>query len=195
MYNTTSMLRTMELILGLRPMTHFDAGARPMTAAFQSDREHRPVHRREAAHRAGRAQSGGFSHGCPLGADGFQRSGPHRRRRIERHSVAGHPGAAAAPGTQFLRSTRPMPHIYLCFLWHMHQPFYKDLVSGEYKLPWTRHARAEGLLRHGADPGGVSAGAPDLQPGALHDGAGGGVCRGRGAATRFWNWRSSRPRA
>lgn len=35
MYNTTSMLRTMELILGLRPMTHFDAGARPMAAAFQ----------------------------------------------------------------------------------------------------------------------------------------------------------------
>jgi YVTN family beta-propeller protein len=36
MYNTTSMLRTMEFLLGLRPMTHFDAGARPMTAAFQS---------------------------------------------------------------------------------------------------------------------------------------------------------------
>lgn len=34
LYNTTSMLRTMELILGLRPMTHFDAGARPMSAAF-----------------------------------------------------------------------------------------------------------------------------------------------------------------
>ena len=31
-----------------------------------------------------------------------------------------------------------MPRIYLCFLWHMHQPFYKDLDSGEYKLPWTR---------------------------------------------------------
>jgi alpha-amylase/alpha-mannosidase (GH57 family) len=31
-----------------------------------------------------------------------------------------------------------MPHIYVCFLWHMHQPFYKDLVSGEYRLPWTR---------------------------------------------------------
>ena len=31
-----------------------------------------------------------------------------------------------------------MPHIYLCFVWHMHQPFYKDLLSGEYKLPWTR---------------------------------------------------------
>jgi alpha-amylase/alpha-mannosidase (GH57 family) len=31
-----------------------------------------------------------------------------------------------------------MARIYLCFLWHMHQPFYKDLISGEYKLPWTR---------------------------------------------------------
>ncbi|MEO8595820.1 MAG: alkaline phosphatase family protein [Candidatus Solibacter sp.] len=36
MYNTTSMLRTMEFLLGLRPMTHFDAGARPMTSAFQN---------------------------------------------------------------------------------------------------------------------------------------------------------------
>jgi YVTN family beta-propeller protein len=36
MYNTTSMLRTMELILGLRPMTHFDAGARPMASVFQN---------------------------------------------------------------------------------------------------------------------------------------------------------------
>src|SRR5664279_6185495 len=31
-----------------------------------------------------------------------------------------------------------MRHINLRFLWHMHQPFYKDLISGEYKLPWTR---------------------------------------------------------
>ena len=36
MYNTTSLLRTMEFLLGLRPMTHFDAGARPMTAVFQA---------------------------------------------------------------------------------------------------------------------------------------------------------------
>ena len=43
-----------------------------------------------------------------------------------------------------------MPHIYLCFLWHMHQPFYKDLASGEYKLPWTRmHALKDyyGMVR------------------------------------------------
>jgi len=36
MYNTASMLRTIELILGLKPMTQFDASARPMAAAFQS---------------------------------------------------------------------------------------------------------------------------------------------------------------
>jgi hypothetical protein len=36
MYNTTSMLRTIEFLVGLRPMTHFDAGARPMTASFQT---------------------------------------------------------------------------------------------------------------------------------------------------------------
>jgi DNA-binding beta-propeller fold protein YncE len=36
MYNTTSMLRTMEFLLGLRPMTHYDAGARPMSTVFLS---------------------------------------------------------------------------------------------------------------------------------------------------------------
>jgi alpha-amylase/alpha-mannosidase (GH57 family) len=28
--------------------------------------------------------------------------------------------------------------IHLCFVWHMHQPLYKDLSSGLYRLPWTR---------------------------------------------------------
>ncbi|HLH18730.1 MAG TPA: bifunctional YncE family protein/alkaline phosphatase family protein [Bryobacteraceae bacterium] len=36
MYNTASMVRTMEIFLGLRPMTQFDAAARPMLAAFLS---------------------------------------------------------------------------------------------------------------------------------------------------------------
>jgi len=31
-----------------------------------------------------------------------------------------------------------MPHTYLVFVWHMHQPFYKDLATGQYQLPWTR---------------------------------------------------------
>ncbi len=36
MYSTASMLRTMELILGLKPMSQFDAAARPMYPAFQA---------------------------------------------------------------------------------------------------------------------------------------------------------------
>ena len=28
--------------------------------------------------------------------------------------------------------------LYLIFQWHMHQPFYRDPLSGEYLLPWTR---------------------------------------------------------
>ena len=28
--------------------------------------------------------------------------------------------------------------LYIAFLWHMHQPFYKDPASGLYRLPWVR---------------------------------------------------------
>ena len=31
-----------------------------------------------------------------------------------------------------------MPTLRVVILWHMHQPFYKDLVTGEYRLPWVR---------------------------------------------------------
>ncbi len=42
MYSTASMLRTMELILGLEPMSQFDAGARPMFAAFTMEQDTAP---------------------------------------------------------------------------------------------------------------------------------------------------------
>jgi hypothetical protein len=32
----------------------------------------------------------------------------------------------------------PEPKIRLALLWHMHQPYYKDLATGLYRLPWTR---------------------------------------------------------
>jgi len=41
-YNTLSVLRSIELILGLAPMTQFDAGATPLEAAFQSTPDLRP---------------------------------------------------------------------------------------------------------------------------------------------------------
>lgn len=48
LYSTSSMLRTMELILGLKPMSQFDAAARPMYESFQAEPDlsgyaHRPA--------------------------------------------------------------------------------------------------------------------------------------------------------
>ena len=31
-----------------------------------------------------------------------------------------------------------MPTLRVILLWHQHQPFYKDLVTGQYRLPWVR---------------------------------------------------------
>src|SRR5437868_5923460 len=31
-----------------------------------------------------------------------------------------------------------MSVLRVIFLWHQHQPYYKDLVTGEYRLPWVR---------------------------------------------------------
>ena len=42
MYTTSGMLRTMELILGLPPMTQYDAGATPMFRSFTSKPDHTP---------------------------------------------------------------------------------------------------------------------------------------------------------
>jgi len=42
LYSTASMLRTMELILGLKPMSQFDAAARPMYHSFQAKADETP---------------------------------------------------------------------------------------------------------------------------------------------------------
>jgi hypothetical protein len=48
LYSTTSMLRTMELILGLKPMSQFDAVALPMYYSFQPAPDLTPYRCREA---------------------------------------------------------------------------------------------------------------------------------------------------
>ena len=45
LYTTASMIRTMELILGLPPMTQYDAGATPMFNCFTNVAWLRPSHR------------------------------------------------------------------------------------------------------------------------------------------------------
>jgi hypothetical protein len=47
LYSTTSMLRTMELILGLRPMSQFDATALPMFSSFQPTADLTPYERKQ----------------------------------------------------------------------------------------------------------------------------------------------------
>ena len=44
LYSTTSMLRTIELILGLKPMSQFDAAATPMYRSFQAAPNLAPYH-------------------------------------------------------------------------------------------------------------------------------------------------------
>ncbi|MBU6400859.1 MAG: beta-propeller fold lactonase family protein [Verrucomicrobia bacterium] len=44
MYSTSSLLRTIELILGLQPMSQYDAAAAPMYNAFQSQPDLEPYH-------------------------------------------------------------------------------------------------------------------------------------------------------
>ncbi len=41
-YSFSSLLRTIELLLGLRPMTHFDAAAPPLISVFQGEPDLRP---------------------------------------------------------------------------------------------------------------------------------------------------------
>ena len=63
------------------------------------------------------------------------------------------------------------PKIRLVLLWHMHQPFYKDMVTGEYRLPWVRlHALKDyyGMVKLSEEfPGRPS----ELQSGAVAGGA------------------------
>jgi DNA-binding beta-propeller fold protein YncE len=48
MYSTSSLLRTMELILGLEPMSQFDAAARPLWASFAPEPDATPYAHRKA---------------------------------------------------------------------------------------------------------------------------------------------------
>jgi hypothetical protein len=48
MYSTTSVLRTIELILGLSPMSQYDAAATPMWRCFSNKADLEPFHARPA---------------------------------------------------------------------------------------------------------------------------------------------------
>jgi alpha-amylase/alpha-mannosidase (GH57 family) len=52
-----------------------------------------------------------------------------------------HGHASDLPTTAQMLKLRVLPImsiVRVALLWHQHQPFYKDLLSGEYRLPWVR---------------------------------------------------------
>ena len=59
--------------------------------------------------------------------------------------LAGLPGAAHARRTAPAQPTQTLP-LNLAILWHMHQPLYKNVLTGVYEMPWARdHADTEYL--------------------------------------------------
>jgi hypothetical protein len=86
LYTTSAMLRTIELLLGLPPMSQFDAAATPMYASFTDKPDLKPyqciapktMSTKEPANRLGRARILG---------DGFQRGGPRADASPERNHL------------------------------------------------------------------------------------------------------------
>ena len=97
MYNTTSMLRTMELILGMRPMTHFDAGARPMWNAFAPKPDLRPYKPSSRASRSTRAIRQSTATAARSARLDFSEADRDRRRRNERYPLARNPANTEPP--------------------------------------------------------------------------------------------------
>ncbi len=64
-------------------------------------------------------------------------AGPAPGRRFQRlpGRFAGSPKASRFSEQ---RTRMPIGKLRIVLLWHMHQPFYKDLATGEYRLPWVR---------------------------------------------------------
>jgi alpha-amylase/alpha-mannosidase (GH57 family) len=46
--------------------------------------------------------------------------------------------ARSAPPPVTILDRMALGKLRIVLLWHMHQPFYKDLVTGEYRMPWVR---------------------------------------------------------
>jgi hypothetical protein len=78
MYSTSSMLRTIELILGLKPMSQFDAAADADVCRVPGQARSDRLHRTARAHRPGSAQHQGHLGRKDLPDDGFHQG---RRRR------------------------------------------------------------------------------------------------------------------
>ena len=100
-YTTASMVRTMELILGLPPLTQYDAGATPMFNCFQTAALAKPFSPLAARVDLTAKNTLAVALRQAIRADGFPRVRPRARRRAESHPV----GCRQRAG-------RPLPHAH-----------------------------------------------------------------------------------
>ena len=116
LYSTSSMLRTMELILGLDPMTQFDAAARPMFSSFTAQPDfapyvHRPARVDLNASNTRRAPMADVS--MRLESRGRR---PRRRPAVQRNHLEGRQGSRrghAAAGAGGLCAAEVIPNALL----------------------------------------------------------------------------------
>ena len=96
MYSTSSMLRTMELILGVKPMSQFDAAARPMYASFQAKPDLGGYeHGGAGGEHAGEEQADGVGSEA-IGTVRPEQGRPGRRSAVQRGDLAIGEGAEVA---------------------------------------------------------------------------------------------------
>ena len=108
MYSTTSMLRTMELILGLKPMSQFDAAATPMFNSFQAKPDLTPLHtcRRGGSGRAERGEAWGAAESAKMNFREADAADDQRLNEIIWRSVRG----AASPMAPPVHAAYFIPH-------------------------------------------------------------------------------------
>ena len=111
-YSTVGMIRTMELILGLPPLSQYDAAARPMFDSFTDQGRPRDLYSRAGPDRSERAQCRDGLRRRPVRQDGLRRVRQDRRLRAQRDPLAVDQGEGCAassgrPAGDRLPSGRP----------------------------------------------------------------------------------------
>ena len=91
-YSTVSMVRTIELILGLPPFSQYDAAARPMFASFTEQARPDALCPRAGADRSERGQRADGLRRRAVAEDGLRRVRQDRRLRAQRNPLAGDQG-------------------------------------------------------------------------------------------------------
>lgn len=107
MYTTASLLRTMELILGLPPLTQYDAAATPMFESFQATPDLTPysvVSPRIDLKQRNKATAYGAQESLHMDWSAYDRADPEALNRILWHSVKGDRIPAPAPVRRALLS-------------------------------------------------------------------------------------------